>query len=103
MYGLSTTFFLFFKFYPQTYPQTYSHVFHTWNINYGRHSKNVSTVSRSALGKFYTSATVSLAIASSSLVGITRTFTLESLVVMMFSKPRFAFSSSSKVIPRYPK
>ena len=49
---------------------------------------------------YFASASVSRAIISSSLVGTTRTFTLESSVVMMVSSPRMLFFSSSMVTPR---
>ena len=50
---------------------------------------------------YFTSATVSLAIASSSLVGITHTFTLESAVEMIASSPWVAsFTAWSTVTPR---
>lgn len=48
----------------------------------------------------YTSLTVSLAIASSSFVGITITVVLLSGVEITISSPRFAFASRSRRIPR---
>ena len=52
---------------------------------------------------YFTSATVSLQIASSSFVGITATLTLESAVEITISSPRFPLASSSIAIPRYPR
>lgn len=52
---------------------------------------------------YFTRATVSLQIASSSFVGITATLTLESGVEITVSSPRFLFASVSMEIPRYLK
>ena len=49
---------------------------------------------------FYTRATVSRQIASSSFVGITATFTLESGVEITISSPLCPFASLSSVTPR---
>ena len=49
---------------------------------------------------YFTSATVSRQIASSSLVGITATFTLESAVEITRSSPLWLFSSLSSFTPR---
>ena len=51
----------------------------------------------------YTRATVSRQIASSSFVGITATFTLESGVEITMSSPLLLFASASNLIPKYPK
>ena len=64
-------------------------------------SRFVNRISQFFVKFFYfTSATVSRQIASSSFVGITATFTLESAAEITQLSPLFAFASASRVMPR---
>ena len=53
---------------------------------------------------YFTNANVSLAIANSSFVGTTQSFTLESAVEIIISSPTaFSLAASSYFTPKYPK
>ena len=52
---------------------------------------------------YFVSANVSLAIASSSFVGINITHTFESGVEITVSSPRLELAASSNLTPRYPR